>query len=202
MESKIEVISSDHPCDDGDNKNNEEEQEVMVNQSDNSSSSAVTSTIFTNLSFNSQFSFQFIKKSIDCIDKSSEIREQLHQYNLTTKGEGVVSEIENLQFFQFRYHGHLNSDLLSDYETLLKDFFSSKEVQHVLSISGDLSLPIQLSYSQLSMTVLTMDFFDRFYQNTNIITADGRIKGCFDETFDGITVSALCSFSFFLTFIL
>jgi predicted transcriptional regulator len=187
MESnKIEEVTSGPPFDNDDNKNDEE---VLINQSNNSSLSTSTNTVFTNLSLNSQFSFQFIKKSLDCIDKSSDIREQLHQYNLTTKGEGVVNEIENLQFFQFRYHGHLNSDLLSDYEILLKDFFSSKDVQRVLNISGDLSLPIQLSYSQHSMTILTMDFFDRFYQNTNIITTDGRIKGCFDETFDGITVS-------------
>lgn len=135
-----------------------------------------------------QFTFQFLKQSLDAIEKSSEIREQLLQYNLH-------SEIaNNLSFSSFRFHGTFNGAILADYEALLKEFFSQYDVQQRLGLIGEVVPPVTVQYQALSLNVLTMDFFDRLFDSP-ILSAEGRIRGCFDETFDGLTVSPRLSSS-------
>lgn len=152
-----------------------------------------------------QYSFQFLRSALDILEKSAEAREQLLQYNLLHpsfgggEGEGdegtggLVSHLlhnpkNNLSFTTFRFQGVFNPHLLSDYETLLKEFFASHEVRSRLGLLGEIDpLPMQLQYSPLGSTVLDLDFFNRFYDSP-ILSQDGRIRGCFDETFDGLTV--------------
>jgi hypothetical protein len=130
------------------------------------------------------FTFQFLKDSLEVMEKSAESREQLTQYNL------IAEQANNLSFITYRFHGHFNANLLSDYELLLKEFFSSREVQQRLGLVGDLVPPVQIQYQSLSLSALTLDLFNRFFES-NILSPEGRIRGCFDETFDGITVGDL-----------
>ncbi len=170
-------------------------EDVCVNKEDDTPSSE---TIINHLPLTtsefiqqtSQFSFQFLRQGLETIDKSLDFREQLLQYNLTT------STLNNLQFFSYRFHGLFNPQLMSDYEILLKEFFQQSDIRQILGVIGDPDAPMKIQHSPIGLNTLAMDFFDRLYQSA-VITPDGRIRGCFDETFDGLTVSEIHILSLF-----
>lgn len=164
-------------------------EDVGVNKEDDTPSSerGINHLPLTTSEFvqqTSQFSFQFLRQGLETIDKSVDFREQLLQYNLTT------STLNNLQFFSYRFHGLFNPQLMSDYEILLKEFFQQSDIRQTLGIIGDPDAPMKIQHSPIGLNTLAMDFFDRLYQSA-VITPDGRIRGCFDETFDGLTVSEI-----------
>ncbi len=129
-----------------------------------------------------EYSFQFMSSELEIVQKALEIREQLLQYNLN-------AETNNLMFYKFRFHGQFNGNLTSDYDTLLREFFSSPEVVAALQVTGEVNLPVIVKYSQLGLNVVSMDFFQEKLNESNVLSAEGRIRGCFDETYDGILVS-------------
>jgi hypothetical protein len=104
-----------------------------------------------------------------------------------------------LKLNRFKIEGNLHS---FDQSRILSDFFSNSSVQEHLGLSGIVesshSLVIQ---TELKTTVRSMEFFDRLTLEGSlsplitlnvwigIVGASGTIMGCFDETFDGITVS-------------
>lgn len=103
--------------------------------------------------------------------------EQLMQYNIDT----------NFVVKKFRFSGGVVS-AMSDYETLLKDFFASSECMGHIQVTGTPSFPVEYLATKLSSTVMSLDFFDRL-EDANIVGSDGRLMGCYDEVFNGITVS-------------
>jgi len=74
---------------------------------------------------------------------------------------------------------------------MLNVFFKSAEVMKVLGITGSLESNENnnsinnIKYEQLSTTVMSMEFFDRLYDD---VCPNGYIRGCFEETYDGIIV--------------
>jgi hypothetical protein len=107
----------------------------------------------------------------------------------------------NLKLNRFKIEGNLHS---FDQNRILSEFFSNLSVQEHLGLSAAVDSPSpQVNQSELKTTVRSMDFFDRLTTEgflpadlsidsdlrTGIVGASGTIMGCFDETFDGITVS-------------
>lgn len=83
---------------------------------------------------------------------------------------------------------HFVGSLLSNYDKLIHDFFKCPSV---LNIIGASSLPsselFDFDSEELSTKVLSTDFFDRLIDE-NVVSPMGHIRGCLDETYDGITV--------------
>ncbi len=104
-------------------------------------------------------------------------REQVLQYNLDT----------NLNVFRFRYSGTLSHNAAADYEDFIKDLCSASNVLAATGIIGVPDAPIDIMIEPLNMAVTSMDFFDRL-QTCGIVGAGGKIKGCFQEIFNGVTV--------------
>lgn len=103
----------------------------------------------------SSYTFDLVHTELDCIKNSREIREQLTQYNLD----------DSLQFYRFRITGSFQGQSGSDYEELLKDFFTSHQVLASLQLQGEPRIPIHIKLQPLSLAVMTMDFFDRLEEN-------------------------------------
>lgn len=140
----------------------------------------------------SLFSFtQLDDPQVNCL-ATSETKEQLLQYNLD----------KSLQIFRFRFVGNISSNSAADYDQLCKDFFTSGCFP-ALQCSGSPSLPLDYQFTQLGTNIMNMDFFDRITEAGMLSLRDnscikclvgiagetGTIRGCFDETFDGILIS-------------
>lgn len=67
---------------------------------------------------------------------------------------------------KFRFSGgQFSSNLTSEYDRLLKDFFRSQENLAHLDISGTPILPVSIEMENLSTSVMNMDFFDRLEES-------------------------------------
>ena len=60
----------------------------------------------------------------------------------------------------------------------------------MLNISGDVTPPPSISFTEVKKSVRSLSFFDKLYQS-EVCSQSGCIKGCFDETFDGIVIGDL-----------
>lgn len=132
------------------------------------------------LESNLSFSFEHQSSTLDCIEKSRDLKEQLLQYNLD----------ETLQCYKFHFTGSFSGHMNSEYETMLQAFFSDQQVLHSIQATGDIVLPSKITKESIGLNVMTMDFFDRLEEG-GIIGPGGQIKGCFDDVFDGIMVGDL-----------
>jgi hypothetical protein len=115
--------------------------------------------------------------SASVITTSKGIKEQLLQYNLN----------ETMQINRFRFTGQA-AQSAADYQELLDTLFGSVALTSLLGFNGVASEPVSMSTEALSMSTMNMSFFDRLTE-IGIVGPGGRIKGCFDDTFDGIIVS-------------
>lgn len=92
----------------------------------------------------------------------------------------------------------------SEYEAILKEFFSHPSVLNTLNLdsaSSSISYNSTSSCIPLSVTATTLDFFNPLF-DSNIIGINGSIKGCFDNNFDGlyVRISHFISLSLYFLF--
>lgn len=125
----------------------------------------------------SSLSFELIGTQLETLTTSRDFKEQLLQYNLD----------KTFNTFKFRFSGQFSGSSQFEYEEALKTFFQDAQVLANLQISGEPSMPIEIESEILSVAVMSMSFFDRLSE-FGIISPGGHIKGCFDESFDGIMV--------------
>lgn len=123
-------------------------------------------------------SFDLVTNQLDFVS-SRDVKEQLLQYNLD----------HTLQVAKFRVNGQFDGQNPTSFEDALKAFFGSSYLCAQIGCSGEATVPVNLELEPLGTTVMNMEFFDRFTE-VGIVSAEGKIRGCFDETYDGITVSA------------
>lgn len=123
-------------------------------------------------------SFDMVSPQLEILSKNRDIREQLMQYNLDS----------TIQIAKFRINGRFDGLSVAAYEEALKAFFGSSYLAAQIGASGEASIPLELDAEPLGVGVMNMDFFNRFTE-AGIVGPEGRIRGCFDETYDGITVS-------------
>lgn len=149
-------------------------------------------------------------KSVICVDR--DVKEQLLQYNLN----------ESLIIKKFRFTGQMISQSSSEYQEVIESLFGSNVNCHELRCAGEATVPARVEYEPLSVAVMSMSFFDRLYEHgrsleeciacrfalfrltrccfymlySGIVGPGGRIKGCFDDTFDGVTVSTNSTVTF------
>lgn len=121
-----------------------------------------------------QFEFTPVDATMQALT-SPAAREALMQWNLD----------KSLQVHRFRFGGRLRA---SDYNRFVEDFMYSPQVRAAINATGDNPAQRKVTCRRLSTNVMRMDFFDRL-QQAGIITGSGSIRGCMDETFDGMTVS-------------
>lgn len=101
--------------------------------------------------------FSFVPLDLDpssCFN-NREIRSQLLQYNLS----------DNLQLFKFRFTGHI-SKTTSDYDPLLREFFSSPSVVKTINCTGSVDLPVHYDAAPLKLSITNMRYFDKILDNT------------------------------------
>lgn len=122
-------------------------------------------------------SFDLAASQLDFVS-NRDIKEQLLQYNLD----------HTLQVAKFRINGRFDGQSATAYEDALTEFFSSVYVTAQIGCSGEASVPVSIDMEPLGTSIMNMEFFDRFTES-GLVSAEGKIRGCFDETFDGITVS-------------
>jgi hypothetical protein len=106
-----------------------------------------------------------------------DVKENLLQYNLD----------HTLQFAKFRINGRFDGQSTGSYEEALKKFFGSSYLAAQIGCTGEANVPVTIDMDTLGTNVMNMEFFDRFSE-AGIVSMDGKIRGCFDETYDGITV--------------
>lgn len=83
---------------------------------------------------------------------------------------------------------HFIGPLLSNYHKVVHDFFMSTLVLNSLGISSlSPTESFAIESEELSTNVLSTTFFDRLVDES-VVSPTGHIRGCFDETYDGITV--------------
>lgn len=104
----------------------------------------------------------------------TDTKQQLLQWSLN----------ETLSVSKFRFTGAF--DASADYDRFLKDFVRNENCMSALGCTGTPATPVSLTCTELSTSVQSMTFFDRL--NDNDITHGGHIRGCFDETFHGLTI--------------
>jgi hypothetical protein len=126
--------------------------------------------------FTPTFSFTQVPCELECLSPR-ERQEQLMQYNLD---KGLI-----VQKFRFA-GGNLNST--SEYDQLLIDFLGTGSCMASIQVSGTPSIPIEHEAQHLNSSVMSMDFFDRL-DEAGVTGPGGRLMGCYDEVFDGITVT-------------
>ncbi len=141
-----------------------------------------------------KYSFELESSSLECSKSNREIKEQLLQYNLDN----------TLEVLRFRLIGQIGGQAEENYLEVLRDFFSSSLVMSALETIGEPTMPILMQAHALGTDVMNMEFFDRFSE-MGIIGPGGKIRGCFDETFDGIVVSvhllSTCQIIYFIAYI-
>lgn len=113
---------------------------------------------------------------IPCLE-TREGKEQLLQWNLN----------ETLSVAKFRFTGSFDQNSDVDYDRLLKDLVRDSSCAAKLGFMGTPSTPATIQAQALSTAVKSMDFFDRLEETG--ITHGGTIRGCFEEIYDGISVS-------------
>lgn len=128
-------------------------------------------------------SFDLASPQLDFL-QHRDVKEQLLQYNLD----------HTLQIAKFRVNGRFDGQSSESFEDALKEFFSSSYLAAQIGCSGEASVPISIDMEPLGTSVMNMEFFDRFAE-VGLVSVDGKIRGCFDETYDGITVSSISNWS-------
>lgn len=113
---------------------------------------------------------------VPCLE-TREAKEQLLQWNLN----------ETLSVGKFRFTGSFDQTSDTDYDRLLKDFVRDSSCAAKLGFIGTPSTPTSIKVQQLSTAVKSMDFFDRL-EEIGVVN-NGTIRGCFEEIYDGISVS-------------
>eukprot|EP01031_Cornospumella_fuschlensis_P025862 gene25862-31230_t len=120
------------------------------------------------------------ESSKSIIYNDRDVKEQLLQYNLN----------ESLIIKKFRFTGQFISQSNSEYQEVLESLFAANSNIHALGCTGEVDVPVKVESEPLSVAVMSMAFFDRLNEH-GIMGPGGRIKGCFDDTFDGVTVGDL-----------
>ena len=128
------------------------------------------------------YSFDNIDCNIMSIFDSREGQENLMQWGLDKK--------ERFNFYRFRYFGGIFNETKEDYDNLIRDFLLNKSVMATIGVNGNVLEPMKYNCKELSTKSMTMELFDRL-KNSNIVTDSGTIRGCFNETYDGVSVDDL-----------
>jgi Domain of unknown function (DUF4498) len=110
--------------------------------------------------------------------KSRENQDTLLQWNL----------LECLSVERYLFSGPFHDDASPEYDRLLNDFFYCSDCHVGAPLSSSSQLANSIDSELLSTSVMTMEFFDRLLVS-DILASSGYIRGCFDEIYDGITVS-------------
>ena len=110
---------------------------------------------------------------LDCLS-DTDAKQKLLQWSLD----------QTLNVHKFRFTGAFDGS--TDYDRFLKDFVRNENCMSALGCTGTPTTPVNMTLTELSTSVQSMTFFDRL--NENDITYGGHIRGCFDETFHGMTV--------------
>lgn len=134
----------------------------------------------------SSFGFDYLpgENVLETLYKNyKDAKEQLLQYNLD----------QSLSIHRFRIvSGSMNvNSSTADYEECLAAFISSATVMRAIGATGEATLPVDFQHVEsLKLQATSMEMFDRLSE-VGIVGPGGQIRGCFDETFDGIIVSAI-----------
>ena len=113
----------------------------------------------------------------------------------------------SLKLEKFRFTGTFSSTSLDEYQRVVTDFFRSGTAMSALSINGTAIVPTVFDAIPLGSSVMSLDFFDRLQDNgkylivvvliiydNKLISLDpvaphGNIRGCYEDSFDGIMAS-------------
>ena len=124
-------------------------------------------------------------ESIDChimnIFESREASEMFMQWGL---------DKDRLSFKRFRFFGGAFNESKDDYDNLIKALLQNKVVLGDIGISGEPCEPLKYDICELNTKFMTMELFDRL-KDSNIISDNGSIRGCFNEVYDGVSVDDL-----------
>ena len=116
------------------------------------------------------------EEGLPCLE-DRDAKEMLLQWNLD----------QTMNISRFRFVGSFDQNSDADYDRLLKDFLRDVSCGAKLGFVGTPEVPTAVELQQLSTGVMSMDFFDRLEEAD--IVRNGMIKGCFEEIYDGISVS-------------
>jgi hypothetical protein len=72
---------------------------------------------------------------------------------------------------------------------MIREFVSSKAFAEQVNPSGSCRQPVNLDYNLLSNNVMSLAFFEKIKECSGITSGAGSIKGCFEETYNGIVVN-------------
>ena len=122
-----------------------------------------------------QFTFSSVDLQFASLD-SKDNQERLLQWNLDA----------TFSVHRFRFHGAFSSSG-SDYERLVKELVTNGYFLSACGVSGMAKFPIAATLEQLAMTVINIGFFDKLTES-GIVLPSGTVRGCYEETFDGVTV--------------
>ena len=92
-----------------------------------------------------------------------------------------------LKVEKFRFSGTFDKGDPQEYDRILSEFFTRSEALSLLGIHGTTTTPVKIDMELMNTSVMSMDFFDRL-KESGIVSESGTIRGCFEETFDGISV--------------
>ena len=119
--------------------------------------------------------FEPIQWQPQCLD-GSDNKEMLLQWNID----------DNLNIARFRYTGaNLNSS--EEYMEVVLEFLKYAGAYGILGINGTADTPFVKDIEELRMNQLSMELFDKL-QEGGIVSQTGSIRGCFEETYNNITV--------------
>ena len=126
------------------------------------------------------YSFEFNRSSLPALETKT-AKECLPQWNL---------DASSLHVSTYRVFGPFSrSSKIEDYEQLLKDFVASAAFAEHLQPGGSCRQPVNVEYSPLINNVRSLAFFDKIKECSGVISSGEDIKGCFEETYEGIVVN-------------
>jgi hypothetical protein len=126
------------------------------------------------------YTFELISSGLPALTTSS-ANECLLQWNL----DPSILDVKT-----FRLFGPLSGASTSkDFENLVAAFLESPAHRGNFEVLGDVTLPISAQIFPLASTVVSMSFFERIKESDTVLSPAGNIRGCFEESFDGIIVN-------------
>jgi cilia- and flagella-associated protein 300 len=120
--------------------------------------------------------FDPIETQLACFS-SRDSKEMLMQWNID----------QTLKVQKFRFSGMFSANDPNEYDRILAEFFTRPDCMSIMSVSGSTTTPVTINKEMMHTSVMSMDFFDRL-KESGIVLPSGNIRGCFEETFDGIPV--------------
>ena len=127
------------------------------------------------------FSFEHVSSGLPSLS-SSLGKECLLQWHL---------DDSSLHVSTYRIFGPLSrSSKGEDYELLIRDFVASSAFRSQVIATGSCRIPVSIETTPLRTSVMSMSFFERL-KGSDVVSSAGNIRGCFEESYEGILVNDL-----------